>query len=106
MKNSLAWDGSVRLSSESDHFALELSLASGQSFAWRCENGFWRGTIRDAAFILQQKNDQILFQSSIDPKNAQFVLSNYLALDEDHKSILKVFQRILFYKKPFNTAVD
>lgn len=74
-------------------FSLELCLASGQSFAWRCSNGVWTGTIRDVGLVLKQLGDEVLFITSKNNAETIDLLSHYLAFDEDHAKITETFPK-------------
>ncbi len=83
----------------SSPFSLELCLASGQTFAWRRENAFWIGSIRNIGFGLCQTGRGIEYLSSAEAAPTAAWLRHYLALDENHKDIVRTFPPDSFLEK-------
>jgi len=89
----------------SSPFSLELCLASGQTFAWRHIHEFWIGSIRNMGFGLCQTERGIEYLSSAEAAPTVAVLRHYLALDENHKDILRTFPTDSFLEKSVQFSV-
>lgn len=73
-------------------FSLDLCLDSGQAFGWQCHHGIWIGSVRHLGLALCQTPSGLEWKSS-DPKNAESVIRDYLALDDDPNVIVSHFPK-------------
>ncbi len=72
-------------------FSLDLCLRSGQTFGWRAAGHTWIGTVRDAAFVLRQRENRLVGVSSEPPGRAARILGDYFVLDGQPAAILRRF---------------
>jgi len=77
-------------------FSLDLCLTSGQSFAWRCEDGWWLGTILRRGFAVRQVARGLEFRSTQADEGHAHRLGHYFALDENHSMIVASFPKDRF----------
>ena len=64
---------------------LDLTLACGQAFRWRNDNGIWRGVVRDKLVELAMDGGELLWRTY--PSNDKALVEGYLCLHEDINSI-------------------
>jgi N-glycosylase/DNA lyase len=99
-KHPISHGGQLGTIATTKDFSLSLCLASGQSFAWKCEEDVWTGAIGNVGFILRQEGTDLFFESSSENnQGAVKILIRYLSLDEDHEKILKTFPDDKFLKQ-------
>ncbi len=64
-------------------------LHSGQAFGWRQQGEVWTGTVRDVGLVMRQNADGIFYTASTG--DADEILEDYFALDEDPRAMLAKF---------------
>ncbi len=80
-------------------FSLDLCLESGQAFGWRKVDGAWAGAIGQTAFLLRGVPNGLEWDASGPAGQASMQLQHYLALGEDHPTIVRQFPRDPFLMK-------
>ncbi|MQG20968.1 MAG: hypothetical protein FI725_03030 [SAR202 cluster bacterium] len=71
---------------------LKLSLDSGQAFRWREIDGWWWGTMGNAAVKMRVfRNKLEIFSDHVDQVQLGTMATNYFSLDEDHSGIIQSF---------------
>ena len=64
---------------------LDLTLACGQAFRWRNNNGIWHGVVKDKLVELTLDGDDLLWRTY--PSNDKALVEDYLCLSEDINSV-------------------
>jgi len=77
----------IRLDQSTTPFNLEHTLRCGQLFRWEKRGDWWYGVVRDKVVKIRQIKDRLVFQTSSEKLDADFV-ENYFRLDDDLPRIL------------------
>lgn len=73
------------------NFSVELCLNCGQAFRWENNNGIWQGVVKEKLLRIEEKEEGILFHTSLNDFNN--IWFNYFDLGRDYEEILQKLKK-------------